>query len=99
MVTEHDVRTIAHLARIYLEQDDVPRFTHDFNRILTYVEKLKELDVDQTEPMSHVHGFTNVLREDRVLPGLKTSEVLKNAPETTGECFICPLIIETDHNE
>jgi aspartyl-tRNA(Asn)/glutamyl-tRNA(Gln) amidotransferase subunit C len=68
MVSEDEVKKIAKLARLDIEQDFVPVVTGHLNSILEYVERLKEVDTSGIAAMSHVSESTNVLREDELRP-------------------------------
>ncbi len=92
-VTLKDVEHIAALARLELSDEEKEQFTHQLNQILTYVEKLKELDTTTVEPLSHVVDLSNRFREDRVEPGLTPEEALRNAPSRTDNYFKVPKVI------
>ena len=68
-------------------------YTNQMNDILEYMDQLNELDTDDIEPLSHVLDLTNVTRADKEKPSLDREDVLKNAPETDGEYFIVPKVI------
>ena len=94
MLSDEDVRKIAKLARLAVDDQELIQLTTDINSILEYVQQLEKIDVSQVEAMSHVHGSTNVFRDDVVQASMKREEALKNAPDTDGESFRVPLIIE-----
>ena len=89
-----DVEHIAHLARLRLSQEEKEKFGAQLSSILTYVEKLNELDTSGVEPTSHVLAMANVLREDALRPSLPTDEALLNAPDRTDDFYRVPKIIE-----
>ncbi len=66
MISEDDVEKLASLSRLEIEASFKPVITNHLNSILEYVQRLNQVDTSQVAPMSHVHGATNVLREDRV---------------------------------
>ncbi len=94
MVTEDEVRKIASLSRLELSPEDLQQYTKELNDILGYVEQLKSVDVSGVQPLSHVHGSTNVFRSDELEPSLDFEEIKKIAPDTSGRFFRVPLIIE-----
>ncbi len=94
MISENDVKHIASLARIHLEQDEIKKLTKDLESILQYVTKLEKLDVSNVEPTSHAIEFKNVFREDKVTPSLKQEEVMKIAVEHHKGSFKVPKVIE-----
>jgi aspartyl-tRNA(Asn)/glutamyl-tRNA(Gln) amidotransferase subunit C len=72
MVSEDEVKKIAKLARLEIAPEFVPVITGHLNSILGYVARLNEVDTSGIEPMSHVHGSTNVFRPDVVHPAGST---------------------------
>lgn len=94
MINEDDVRKIADLACLHLEDSERPAMTTKLNSILQYVEKLLAIDVSNVEPMSHVHGSTNVFRSDIVVPDKDPQVMLSNAPSRSGNFLKVPIIID-----
>ncbi|MFT5388271.1 MAG: aspartyl-tRNA(Asn)/glutamyl-tRNA(Gln) amidotransferase subunit C [Lysobacterales bacterium] len=94
MITEEDVRNAATLSRIHLKDEEVPAFTKNLESILSYVNKLEELDVTDIEPTSHVLSLKNVYREDIIKPHLTQAQALKIAVEQKDGGFKVPKIIE-----
>lgn len=67
--------------------------TSQLDTILSYVEKLDELDTGQVEPTTHTIPVTNAFRGDEIKPSLTRREALANAPEHNDETFVVPRII------
>ncbi|MBI5379754.1 MAG: Asp-tRNA(Asn)/Glu-tRNA(Gln) amidotransferase subunit GatC [Nitrospirae bacterium] len=93
-LTREEVNHVARLARLHFSEEEAERFREQLSAILTYVEKLGELDTTGVEPTSHVLPIRNVFREDAVLPSLPREEALANAPDRTEEFYRVPKIIE-----
>jgi aspartyl-tRNA(Asn)/glutamyl-tRNA(Gln) amidotransferase subunit C len=93
-ITKEDVRYVAQLARLNLSPEEMETFTLQINRILSYMEKLNELDTTTVEPLSHAIDVANAFRDDVVGESLIRGAVLKNAPETEKGFFKVPRIIE-----
>lgn len=93
-VTINDVEHIAKLAKLSFSDEEKAKFTEQFNEILSFMDKLNELDTSDVEPLSHVIELHNVLREDVVKPSLPTEEALKNAPARTDHFFKVPKVID-----
>ena len=91
---EIDVKYVAHLARISLTPEEEQKIGAQLGNILTYIEKLKELDVSQVEPTAHAIPLVNVVRPDVVRPSLPTEEALRNAPAKANGLFLVPKIVE-----
>jgi aspartyl-tRNA(Asn)/glutamyl-tRNA(Gln) amidotransferase subunit C len=88
------VRHVAMLSRLELSEEEVRHFETDLNNILSYVEKLGELDTSDVPPTSHSLPLSNVFREDEVRPSLSNEEALANAPEHEDGCFRVPMVIQ-----
>jgi len=92
-VTIKDVEHIAKLAKLEFDEDEKARFTEQFNEILSFMEKLNELDTSNVEPLSHVIELQNVFRKDEPKPSISTEEALKRAPSKTEKFFKVPKVI------
>lgn len=90
-----DIEYVSKLARIDLTDEQQKKFARQLADILSYVEKLKELDISSVEPMSHVLPLKNIFRQDKVRPSLPLKKVLESAPSVGGDGFFSvPRIIE-----
>lgn len=79
-----DVNHIAKLARLKLEEKEIPKMEKDLEEILGFVEQLKEVDTENVLPTSQTTGLENVLRVDEAekIDEKKRQGILANAPET-----------------
>ena len=75
-ITKSDVEKTARLAKLEFSEDEKEKFTHQLSEIVSYVEKLNELNTENVEPTYHVLGIKNVLREDKVEPWLTQKEAV-----------------------
>ncbi|MBW1636685.1 MAG: Asp-tRNA(Asn)/Glu-tRNA(Gln) amidotransferase subunit GatC [Deltaproteobacteria bacterium] len=92
-ITKDEVLHVANLARLTLSDKELEVMTGQLDTILSYVNKLEELDTGTVEPTTHVLSITNAFREDRVTDSLSREESLANAPLHNGESFKVPKII------
>ena len=90
MIAEDDVRYVAKLARLRLEQDEAARMTGELGKILAHIDKMSELDTSDVPPTAHVLDVVNVTRPDTPRPSLPRGEALRNAPAVSGESFRVP---------
>ncbi len=93
-ITAETVRHVALLSRLELEPGEAESYAADLDRILHYVEKLKELDTTGVPPTSHSFPMSNVFREDIVRPSLSNEQALANAPEAEEGCFKVPAVLQ-----
>ena len=88
------VRRIAHLARIAVEDTEVPHLQGELNAILAFVEQLTEVDVEGVEPMTSVMPMAMKKRQDVVDDGDIADDVVANAPATENHFFLVPKVVE-----
>ncbi len=93
-VDQNTVRRIARLARIRLEDDEVPVLEAELNHILHWIELLNEVDVEGVEPMTSVVKMKMKMRDDRVTAGAMTDAVVANAPLVDDSYFVVPKVVE-----
>lgn len=86
---------VAHLSRLELNDDELKNYSGELALILSYISKLNEVDTKDVIPTSHaIATLKNVFRKDVLKPSLEKKEVLKNAPDSDGDFFKVPQIIE-----
>ncbi len=93
-ITKEDVLKVAELARLEFGEEELEKFTEQMGKILSYIEKLNELDTENVEPTSHVLDLPTPLRDDAVEEWLSPGEVLENAPQEEDGFFVVPRVIE-----
>ena len=92
MITLKDTQHVAKLARLELTAEEQENYTKQLGSILSYVEKLNEVDTTGVEPMAHSVKISNVMREDVVVQDFTREEMLKNAPCEEDGFFKVPKI-------
>jgi aspartyl-tRNA(Asn)/glutamyl-tRNA(Gln) amidotransferase subunit C len=88
-----DVKKVALLSRLELNEEELQTMTSQMAAILDYVEQLQELDTDGVEPMAHAIEMRNVFRDDVATPSLPREQALANAPDQDGEFYRVPAIL------
>ena len=94
MLSREEVRYIASLSRIHLEEKEIDYLTRNLGDILGYIEKLKKLEVSHISATSHVLPLKNIYREDTVTPSLSQTEALQITPHHHKGFFKVPQVIE-----
>jgi len=92
-ISREEVRHVAGLARLELSEQEEKRMTEQMNQILSYMDKLNELDTLDIPPTTHAIQLQNVFRPDEVSPSLERERALANAPRNDGVSFIVPKVI------
>ena len=93
-ISNQTVKYLAQLARIELEDKQLSVLAGELEDIIKFIDKLSKVNVDNIEPMSHVHNVKNVFRDDEVKPSLERDLSMKNAPETKQDFFKVSKVIE-----
>lgn len=93
-VSPDQVRHIAKLARIAMNEKELERLGPELNAIIGWVEQLAEVNTDGVEPLTAVIDQKLRLRDDVVTDGDIREEVLANAPEAQHGFFAVPKVIE-----
>jgi aspartyl-tRNA(Asn)/glutamyl-tRNA(Gln) amidotransferase subunit C len=96
MANKIDLKTvdeIAHLARLEFDDASKTEILNDMNRMLSFVDKLNELDTKNIEPLIYMTQESNIMRRDEPEPGIEQKEALKNAPSKDSDYFKAPKVI------
>ncbi|MGF1925613.1 MAG: Asp-tRNA(Asn)/Glu-tRNA(Gln) amidotransferase subunit GatC [Bacteroidia bacterium] len=93
-IDQQTIYKVADLARIQIKDNEVDALTLEMNKILTFMEKLNELDTEAVKPLIYMNEQPNVWREDIAKNEISTQEGLKNSSLHDENYFFVPKIIE-----
>lgn len=93
-VTKEDVRKVARLSRIAVDDARLEPLAGELNTIISWIEQLNEVDIEGVEPMTSVVAAKLPMREDKVTDGSKADQVLANAPKSEDGFFVVPRAVE-----
>jgi aspartyl-tRNA(Asn)/glutamyl-tRNA(Gln) amidotransferase subunit C len=93
-ITEETIYHVADLAKLSVCKEEKAALVKDFNRILSYMETMNELNTQGVEPMSHVLPMNNVFRADVAKSSSACTTILENAPRKTKNAFVVPQTVE-----
>lgn len=93
-VDKETLKKIAHLARLNFDDKSDDTMQQNIIDIITWVEKLNEIDTDHVEPLTNMASEVNMLREDVVKPHLSHEDALKNAPKKDSDYIRVPKVLE-----
>ncbi|MGB0906569.1 MAG: Asp-tRNA(Asn)/Glu-tRNA(Gln) amidotransferase subunit GatC [Maricaulaceae bacterium] len=93
-VSAADVKKIARLSRLHVEDTRLQGLADELNGILGWIEQLGEVDVEGVEPMTSAVAIDAPMRADAVTDGGKRDDVLKNAPKSEDGFFVVPRSVE-----
>lgn len=93
-ITEETVDKIAELSKLEFNASEKQALIGDMNKILTFMEKLNELDTEGVEPLIYMTDEVNALRPDIMKNDVTHEEALKNAPKKDSDYFRVPKVLE-----
>lgn len=88
------IRSLAHLARLEFNEATEQAMLTDLNKILNWVDKLRELNTDNIEPLIHMSEEVNVMRDDVAQNTVSHEAALQNAPKKDSDYFRVPKVME-----
>ncbi|MBA4716611.1 MAG: Asp-tRNA(Asn)/Glu-tRNA(Gln) amidotransferase subunit GatC [Verrucomicrobiales bacterium] len=89
-----DVKYVANLARLDLNEEEIQDFTKQLNDIISFVKQLERVDTTNIEPTSHANAVVDVIREDKLRNGMGSDAALKNAPDQNNQQFKVTRVVE-----
>jgi aspartyl-tRNA(Asn)/glutamyl-tRNA(Gln) amidotransferase subunit C len=95
-VTREMVERIAHLARLRFDDSEMAEIREDLEKMISFVDRLKELDLEGLEPLTQTAEGGNAWRTDEAAPAPATEEALREAPARKGPYFTVPKVIQKD---
>ena len=93
-IDKNQVKKVAKLSRISLEDNKLESLSKDLASILNFVEQLNKLDTKKIIPLSSIVDKTLEPRNDKITDGKIKNEILKNSPNKNEDFFIVPKVIE-----
>jgi aspartyl/glutamyl-tRNA(Asn/Gln) amidotransferase, C subunit len=93
-VCEDDVRKVARLARIHIEEEQVAQLTSELGQIMDWIDLLGQCDTKGVEPLAGVTSDAMPMRPDTIVKTNSRDDVLANAPESDEGYFVVPKVVE-----
>lgn len=93
-ISLEEVRHVARLARLELDDKELMEFQGELNSLLGHFQDIQDIDVSGIEPKPHAVTLNNVWSEDVPRASLHRDDALRNAPASKAGVFIVPTIIE-----
>ena len=95
-LTREDVRHVAMLARLGLEEGEEGFYVEQLSAILAHIDRLREVDTEAIPPTAQAVPLANRMRDDVPTPGLTQAQALANAPEVRDGAFVVRAILESE---
>lgn len=95
-LSTQEVEQIASIAHLDLTEMQREAAAEELSKILSYCQKLDELDTEDVEPTARVVAAVNILRDDTPRASLSPAQALQNAPEAAADMFQVPRVVEAE---
>jgi aspartyl-tRNA(Asn)/glutamyl-tRNA(Gln) amidotransferase subunit C len=92
-ISKEEVEKLAHLSRLQLDENAIDKMQGDMNKMLNFVDKISELDLEGVEPLAYMSDEVNILRTDKIEQNISHEEALKNAPDKDTDYFRVPKVM------
>lgn len=93
-LSNEQVTAIAHLARLDVDESDLPDYARNLSDILSFVEAMNAVDTDSVEPLAHPLEMPQRLREDVVTEENQRDRFQAVAPQVEAGLYLVPRVIE-----
>ncbi len=93
-LTSEDIKKIAHLARLQIDEQDIPGYARNLTEILALVEQMNSVDTSGVQPMAHPQDVSQRLRPDEVTETDQRAHFQQIAPQTEAGLYLVPRVIE-----
>lgn len=93
-ITTEMVDYISALSRLQLDESAKEAVTAELERIVSYMDRLNELNTDEIEALSHVFPIKNIMRPDEIAPSFSRELLLQNSPGGDEEAFLVPKAVD-----
>jgi len=93
-LNDDDIRKIAWLARLQIDEADSPKYAGELSQVLDLVDQLNQIDTDNIEPMAHPTDAVQRLREDEITEQDQREKFQSIAPNTEAGLYLVPKVIE-----
>jgi aspartyl-tRNA(Asn)/glutamyl-tRNA(Gln) amidotransferase subunit C len=88
------VDKLANLAKLSFNEKEKQDIKNDLQKMIGFINKLQEVNTENVEPLLHMTGNINVMRDDKAEQTISNKEALKNAPANDGTFFKVPKVIK-----
>ncbi len=88
------VENLARLANLGFSPEEKTEIKNDLQQMISFIEKLQEVDTEGVPPQLHMSSGLNVLRDDLVRGSVSREMALRNAPDSSGAFFRVPKVIK-----
>lgn len=93
-MSDINIKKVSYLAKLKLNDENALRYEKSLGQIINWVDNLRKLDTEGTDPLHNITEKTTNIRQDTVKKDNSAEEVLSNAPEKAQNFFRVPKVVE-----
>lgn len=93
-ITKQDIEHIAQLSSLNLSEEEIAGYAKDMEEIISFVNKINELDTENLKESAFALDGVNVFRKDEVKDSFDRELLMQNAPSSNGVAYQLPPILE-----
>lgn len=93
MINEQTIQHLSNLCKLEFSDDEKTQIIDDLNNILNFIDKIKEVDTSDVEPLIYMSDRNNVFRNDSETQSTSQKDALTNSPSNNSEFFVVPKIL------
>lgn len=95
-IDKNTVDRVATLAKLYYTDAEKEKLAEEMTKIVSFFEKMNELDTENVEPLIFLSDEINAFREDEVKAEITKAEALKNAPQKNSDYYKVPKFLDRE---
>lgn len=95
-LNKEQVKKLAHLARLEFSEQELDHMMNDLDKMLAFVDRINELDLEHVEPLVYMNPETDKLRKDLAKLEISKDEALRNAPDRDTDYFRVPRVLKDE---
>jgi aspartyl-tRNA(Asn)/glutamyl-tRNA(Gln) amidotransferase subunit C len=88
------IEDLSRLAKLEFDEKSAEKMKADLKKIISFVDKLSEIDTEGVEPLIYLSEEVNVLRKDAIAHEVSQENALKNAPQKDSDYFKVPTVLK-----
>ena len=88
------IQDLSRLAKLKFDEQAAEKMKSDLDKIISFVDKLSEIDTEGVEPLIYLSEEVNLLRVDEIKNEVSQGNALKNTPQKDSDYFKVPTVLK-----
>lgn len=93
-ITSDDIKHVAKLARLSIDNNELHTYTNDINGVLDLMGEMQRVDTDNVAASKHAWHANQRLRDDKITETNERDTMQKNAPKQVAGLYLVPKVVE-----